>query len=167
MASKRPIIHEVPYTSTEVALEVIAMAGLLLICALTLLFWASLPAVIPTHFDFSGVPDAWGGKESLLIFPVMSLALYGLLTLVNRYPHKFNYLWPITAQNAPDQYRLAHALLVWLKLEVVLLFAYLEWLTLQTALGQTAGLGLLFLPLTLLAIFGTVGVYLYRAYQRR
>lgn len=163
---ERPILN-ITHTSQEVALEAIAIGGLFLIVVMPALFWSSLPARVPTHFGVSGVVDAWGDKRSILILPAVSLVLYALLTIANRYPHKFNYAWPITPQNAERQYKLAHSLLIWLKMEVMLLFAYLEWTTIGTALDQTAGLGIAFLPLVLVAIFGTIGIYFYQAFLVR
>lgn len=90
-----------------------------------------------------------------------------MLTIVSRYPHKFNYLWPITAQNAAEQYRLARSLLAWLKVEMIALFGFLEWVTIRTALKQGEGLGFLFLPVVLGLIFGTLGIYFYFAYRNR
>jgi hypothetical protein len=97
----------------------------------------------------------------------MTVILYLMLTVANRYPHKFNYLWPITAQNAREQYRLARLLLVWLKAEVIILFTFLEWATIRVALGQAEGLGVIFLPVVLVVMFGTVGIYFYFAYIKR
>jgi uncharacterized membrane protein len=164
--SERPAI-DIPHTSQEVALEAIAIGGIFLVTVMVVLFWSSLPALIPSHFGVSGTVDAWGDKRTILIFPGVGLVLYVLLTVVRRYPHNFNYAWPITEQNVQEQYQLACSLLTWLKMEIMLLFAYLEWMTIQTALQQTAGLGFFFLPLVLVIIFGTIGVYFYQAYLAR
>ncbi len=164
--SERPIL-DLPYSSQDLALEVAAVGGILLNLGLFGLFWPRLPAVVPTHFGVSGRPDAWGDKSTILILPAASLILYFMLTIVSRYPHKFNYLWPITAQNAAVQYRLARSLLLWLKVEIIALFGFLEWTTIWTALKQGEGLGLIFLPAVLGLIFGTLGVYFYFAYRNR
>lgn len=52
------------------AASVIATA---LIWAIALYFWSKLPAVIPTHFNFAGQPDAWNNKSFFLAFlmPIM------------------------------------------------------------------------------------------------
>ncbi len=164
--NERPII-DLPYSSQDLAFEVAAIAGVLFTVVLIILFWATLPSSVPTHFGVAGQADAWGDKVTLLILPVVSMLLYLMLTISNRYPHKFNYLWPITAQNAREQYRLARSLLIWLKAELSILFAFLGWVMIWTALGQTQGLGVLFLPITLVVIFGTTGFYFYYAYRAR
>ena len=39
-----------------------------------------LPERIPTHFDISGKPNAWGSPGFLWILPVVGLGLYVLMT---------------------------------------------------------------------------------------
>lgn len=55
----------------------------------------------------------------------------------------------------------------WLKTEIVFLFAFIEWQTIQLAMGKADGVGIWFLPGTLLVIFGTVGICMYRSYRSR
>lgn len=164
--SERPVIN-IPHTPLEVGLEVVAIGVLFWTIVKVVLFWSSLPDEVPSHFGVSGAVDAWSDKWTLLVLPMVGLVLYTLLTIANRYPHHFNYAWPITLQNAERQYKLAHSLMIWLKTEVMLLFAYLEWTTIGTALGRMNSLGFFFLPLALVALFGTLGVYFYQAFQAR
>jgi uncharacterized membrane protein len=164
--TERPVL-DITYSPQDVALEAAALGSLLLNTGMVALFWSGLPARVPTHFDWSGRADAWGNKSTLLILPGVSLVLYLMLTIVNRYPHTFNYPWPITAQNAAEQYRLARSLLAWLKVEVIILFTLLEWVTIQTALGHANGLGVIFLPITTILILGTLAFYFYFAYRAR
>jgi hypothetical protein len=83
-----------------------------------------------------------------------------LFTLLRRFPHTFNYLVTITVENAPRQYAIACSLLNWLKAELVWLFAYMEWQMVLSAANQSMGLGFWALPLFLLVVFGTVGIWL-------
>jgi len=165
-AGERPII-DLPYTFQDLALEAVALGGVLLTIGLLILFWPALPASIPTHFGVTGEADGWGDKRTIFILPSVSVMLYLLLTFVRRDPRKLNYPWPITAQNASRQYRLACSVLSWLKAEVILLFGFMEWTTIRTALGQVKGLGATFMPVVLLIMFGTLGVYFYFAYRSR
>jgi hypothetical protein len=84
-----------------------------------------------------------------------------------RFPHRFNYAWPITAQNAESQYRLARRLPNWLKVEVIWMFLFLEWMTIWVALGRATGLSIVFLPIVLIMILSTIGIYFYQAYRAR
>lgn len=162
----RPVL-DLPRNAFENALEFLGAMGLLFMFAMVAQYWANLPERIPSHFGISGLPDAWSGKGTLLILPVLSVVLYGGLTVLSRYPHIYNYAWPITPKNAAAQYRLARQLVIVLKTAIVWIFAYLDWQTIQTALGRAQGLGQTFLPIFLVVVFGSLGFYLYKAFQAR
>lgn len=162
----RPVL-ELPRTGLDNALEVLAAAGLLTPLAYLYKNWASLPARFPTHFGASGLPDAWGGRESLLILLAVSLILYPLLTVLSYFPHIYNYPWRITEENAERQYRLARSLMLWIKVEMLWLFGYIQWSSIQVALGKAAGLGTAFLPITLAVAFGTLAIYIWAAWRGR
>lgn len=162
----RPVLA-LPRSSFENSLEFLGAVGLLLMFAMIAQYWPSLPERIPSHFGVSGQPDAWSGKGTLLILPLLSAALYVGLTVLSRYPHVYNYMWPITPQNAATQYCLARQLIIVLKTEIVWIFAYVNWQTIQTALGRAQGLGQAFLPIFFLIIFGSLGFYLYKGFRAR
>jgi hypothetical protein len=50
----------------------------------------------------------------------------------------------------------------WLKAEIMCMFAFLTWTAVAVVQGRSQGLGTWFLPVTLVAIFGTVVLYLVR-----
>lgn len=101
------------------------------------------------------------------MLPLISSSLAALLTVVRHFPNLGNYPWPITEDNAAIQYRLSRSMLSWLKLELVWIFAYLEWGTLQVAKEKASGLNSAVLLLILVAILGTVAFYLVKGYQSR
>jgi uncharacterized membrane protein len=151
----------------DVIVEALSLLALAATVGLVAFHWSALPDRIPHHFDLAGRPDAWGGKWILLLLPAMSLILYTALTGVGRYPHRFNYVWPITPQNAAGQYRIAISMLAMLKVLIAILFAYVTWMTIRTATGESAGIGRMFLPLFLGAIFVTVFAHLVAAHRAR
>lgn len=164
--AKRPVL-DLPLTPREIVLEILAVLGVGVMVYLVVDSWSTLPESIPTHFNVQGEPDSWGRKGTLLLLPIMGLGFYGLMTIVNRFPHSFNYLWQITEENAERQYRLAREMMLWLKLELVWMFAYIEWVIIRTARGQEDRLGILFLPVVLISIFGTLGVYFWQSARAR
>jgi len=163
---QRPVL-DLPRGPSEIVAELLALAGVIGTLVVLRRAWPDLPDRVPTHFGPTGEPDAWGRKASLLFPPIVMMVLYTGLTILSRYPHIFNYPWRITAENAARQYRLARAMLSWLKAELVWLFAYLVWGVVRVAQGQAAGLGVAFLPVALLASFGTLGGYLWAAARAR
>ena len=165
-SNPRPVL-QVPRSPLESVLEIFALAGLAGMVYGVAVNWSILPEKIPSHYGVSGQPDNWSGKSTLLILPIISAVLYTGLTIFSRYPHIYNYAWPITPQNAATQYRLARQLIIVFKTAIVWLFAYINWRTIQTALERAQGLGQAFLPIFLLTIFGSLGFYLYKAFQTR
>ena len=110
---------------------------------------------------------AWGGKGSLQILPFVVLGLYVLLTVVGRFPHTFNYLIEITEHNARYQYQNARTMMSWLKVDLTIVFGYIQWKTVQVALGRATGLGAGFVLIFLVVLFGTIGYYIYRMVKRK
>jgi len=164
---KRPVLH-IPFTPMEKMLELVAAVGVMVTLVLVYQSWPLLPNLIPTHFSMSGIPDGWGGKANILLLPAVGILLiYIPFFFLGRYPHIFNYICPITERNVVEQYYLARSLLGWMKAEIIWLFVGLNWLTVQTALGKIKGLGTTFTVVSLLIIFGTVCIYLYKSFQAR
>lgn len=100
----RPIIEDLQYSSTDRG--VLLVSGCVVAAAAVVLsaLWPDLPERVPMHFSFSGTPDSWGPRVSLL-FPIVILVpvnavLLGLL----RVPHTYNYPVPVTDENARELY---------------------------------------------------------------
>jgi uncharacterized membrane protein len=151
----RPKI-DIPRSGLEKMLEIGSTLGTIFGIYLLWRYWAVLPHTIPTHFNFAGQPDGWGGKGTLLILPIVSVFLFCTLTILQRFPQIYNYPVVITEANARQQYSLARTFLTWLFFELVWFFAYLEWKTIQAALGQIQGLGLVVVALMAVTIGTTV-----------
>lgn len=166
MRAKRPII-KLPLRKEEVILELLSLASIIGMILIIVQFWADLPQKIPTHFGAAGQADGWGNKNSIFQLPVIAVFLYLLLTIINQFPHIFNYPWKITEENARIQYQIARTSNTIIKTEILLVFTYLQWSTVQVALGKSSGLGILFLPLFLLIVFGTLAAFIYVSAKHR
>jgi uncharacterized membrane protein len=139
-------------------LEFIALA------ALVLLFWITysalygpdpLPDRIPIHFNAAGQPNAWGPPLSLLLLPVVAVSLYLLITLVSQFPGGFNFPVRATEESRPRLEAIARQMILWLKAELVCLFAWIQWSIIDGARQGTFSLSPWLVPLSLAAIFGT------------
>lgn len=163
--SERPRIRPSWKTSDKI-LVLAATAGLLLLLGAVPFLWQELPERIPVHFGFSGEPDGWGAKGTLLILPVVGLILYASLMLLAKVPHVYNYPVPITPENAEAQYRLGRK-------QILILAAFLPWLLsgllfnmAAVALGRETGLSpVLLIALLVMPSCALVG-YLILARQR-
>lgn len=166
MKRNRPVIN-VPRTPLENMLEELAACCLIGLIVVAIWGWLILPAIVPTHFNISGQPDAYSSKSALLILPVILLLAYGLLTLVERFPHTYNYPIAITAENAPRQYRLARMLLVWLKLEILAVGIILQWSIIQSVINSSGSSLLYFTFLLPILLLATVVIYMIKANRER
>lgn len=162
----RPVI-DIPRTYGDWFFYAASLAGLIFMAGCLIYFWPKLPETIPTHFGFSGEPDGWGSKSTLLILAATAFGLYLLLTVVGFFPHTYNYPFKITEKNALAQYKLAKGLMNWLNLEIIWFFVYIVWITIMVSLEKSTGLGQLSVFVFLALIFGTVGLYFYRSYRAR
>ncbi len=166
MKKNRPKIH-LPRTSFLTIIDVTAGSILLFILVLASMYWQNMPDRIPTHFDFFGQPNGWGGKSSFLIFPVMSLILFAMLTFFSFAPEFGNFPWEITDENAERQYHLIRVLLGWLKAEAMVILLYFEWITIRVSLGKAAWTSGLFMPAMLGVITCTILAYLVMGWRAR
>jgi uncharacterized membrane protein len=147
-------------------LEALAFAALAAILLVVAAYWTDIPARIPTHFGVSGNPDGWGKRNGILLLPLTAIGLFLLLTIVSRYQGLINVPMAIE-RDAPEVQRLLQSMSIVLKVVVLLVFLYLEWRQVNTALGRTRGLGKLFLPVSLVAVFLPLGYYLRKLWAYR
>ena len=159
---QKPVL-DIPFSWFERLLEGICVVAILAFFGLIAWKYPQLPASMPQHFGPSGQPDAWGDKSAVLILCLIVLALYGMLTMLSKYPHVFNYPFALTEHNIEEQYRLARTLISTLKLEIISIFVFTGWKMIQVSLGNADGLGLYFLPAFLGLLFSTIFIYLYHA----
>jgi uncharacterized membrane protein len=154
----RPVL-DIALSPLETLLVILAVLGMITVVAITFWAWSALPAIVPTHYGFSGRPNAYGGKGFLLVMPVLSIFLAGLLMLVGRYPHTYNYPWPITKENALRQYHLARLLLRWITLETVWTLCGVQWALILASQTHVAGAMILFAPAMVIALIVTIAFY--------
>jgi uncharacterized membrane protein len=119
-----------------------------------------LPDSVPIHFDASGTPNAWGSPAGMLLLPVLAAALYLVMSIVVRFPDAFHYPVRVTAQNIARLQAVTLNMVAWLKMELICLFAVLQWAFIQAARSSNGHLFPLILPVFIVVIFGTVGWHL-------
>jgi Protein of unknown function (DUF1648) len=102
---------------------------------------------IPTHYSFSGFPDAWGNTPMLWLLPAASVTLYLLMTWVSRHPAAFNYPVRVTPYNRERLEDLALSMVAWLKAELLCFFALIQWTLIGAARSPDHGLSSVPMPL--------------------
>lgn len=129
--------------------------------ALTFLYlvwsWSRLPEKIPLHYNGAGKIDNFGSKWSLWFLYIVTLLMYGFITLTERHPGIWNTGVTVTRNNRDMVYLLLKHLIVTMKAGVTLIFCYL---CIWTTTGRN--LGVWFLPAVLLITFAPLAYYLIR-----
>ncbi len=122
---------------------------------------------VPIHYGANGSPDDWGSKSTLLILPLVSIIFYAGLTVINIYPHTFNFPIKITQENAVRQYELAKSLITILKFTLVGTFLYIQLQTINVAKELQSGLGVYFIVFTMLGTFLPIVIYFILAFKNK
>lgn len=149
-----------PDTPFQKWMGVLSWLGLAAMAIFVGLRWPSLPEQMPLHYNFAGEIDRWGSRLELLVCPLVGLLLFLVLTGCLHLPQLWNMAVQPTADNRARLYSVTKTLLLWMRLEVLLLFGYLGYAT--TTLRP---LSVWFLPVVLLVVFGTIGFYVYQQVQ--
>ncbi len=102
----------------------------------------------------------------LWLLPIIGVITWKGMYQLNKYPHIFNYLNPITPENALFQYTTATRFVRYLNTGIALIFAYLFVTMVQAGLGYQEGMSVWFLPVILVLLFGSVVVYLINASKK-
>lgn len=135
--------------TTDKTFEILSGLALLGMWVLVITNYASLPDQIPVHFNAAGEADGFGRKARIFGMPIIATTLFGGLTILNKFPHVFNYPTKITADNALKQYKISTRLIRYAKLSIVIIFGIIAWQIIRNANGQTDGIGAWLLPIAI------------------
>lgn len=83
-----------------------------------------LPDTVAIHFNFKGEPDSFGSKSSTWAIPIVSTLLWMLLSIVNQFPHSFNFPYQLTEENVERQYRMAQRFMRIMKIWISAIFLF-------------------------------------------
>ncbi len=117
-----------------------------------------MPDTIPIHFNASGRADSYGNKGTIFILPIIASIVFIGLTILNQYPHIFNYLTEITEANAVYQYSIVTRMIRFFKVLIAVLFTIIVSITFLTSIHIINGIGSWFLPL-IIAVFFIPALY--------
>jgi uncharacterized membrane protein len=128
-------------------------------------FYSIIPSQIPIHFNSVGQADAYGNKVNLWILILVSTVLCIAMTVLNRYPHLFNYPTKVTEEHKHKLYAYATRMIRWLRLNVCCIFGYIIYQTIAIAQGEIMeeSLGLWLLPVFLFMIAFPIGYFIIKS----
>ncbi len=143
----------------KLVLELIALATIVATCSMTAWFWNALPQVIPVHFNLVGQADGWGSKAWLALMPALGIFAYALMTAASRFPSLSAKRYRTAEQNA-RHFEMAKSLMPWLKAETGLIYAFVQWSMINTALGAVSGLNPWIMLALVVVLLVTIGIHL-------
>jgi uncharacterized membrane protein len=136
------------YTKLQLALEIIGLLFLVGMVVFTYTQWDQIPQQAPMHYNALGEIDSWGSKHQTLILPIISIWLYIFITVVSFFPHIWNVPVQITDENKEAVYLSTKNLIIFMKVEMLIIFFYLNY---HTVTAQP--LSITFLPIVMIIIF--------------
>jgi uncharacterized membrane protein len=154
-SEKRPVL-DFPLTWKDKTLILIATIPIMFMLLYIKITWSNIPEIIPTHFGFSGTPDAYGNKRSLFIIVVIAIMLHLLLAMLSKFPQYYNYPFQITEKNVEPLYKIGRQTMLLIDLEISFFLSVLTWQNVQAAMGKIQEINGGFLFLFLVVIFGTI-----------
>ena len=154
-SEKRPVLN-FPLTWKDKTLILIATIPIIFMLLYIKIAWSNIPEIIPTHFGFSGTPDAYGNKRSLFVILVIAIMLHLLLAMLSKFPQYYNYPFEITEKNVEPLYKIGRQTMLLIDLEISFFLSVLTWQNVQAAMDKIQGINSGFLFLFLVVIFGTI-----------
>lgn len=154
-SEKRPVI-DFPLTWKDKTLILIATIPIIFMLVYIKINWSNIPEIIPTHFGFSGTPDAYGNKRSLFIIVVITIMLHLLLGMLSKFPEYYNYPFQITEKIVEPLYKIGRQTMLLIDLEISFFLSVLTWQNIQAAMSKIQRINSSFLFLFLVVIFLTI-----------
>ena len=139
------------------AIALIAMALLVWITYDALTGPNRLPDRIPTHFDAAGNANGWGSPAALILLPIVAIGLYFAMSITALFPGVFHYPVRATRLNMPRLQEISLSMISWLKAELSVFFAVLQWAIVRAARSGQGSLFALLVPALLVVVFSTIG----------
>lgn len=126
----------------------------LAVTVLPILFWSHIPDKIPTHYGATGKVDRIGNKEELILLFFVLWLLIGSFTIVSYYL-KTSGVSKYAIEQDEKNLHIVYPMMTWTSFILVCIFSYM----IITSILER-NLGVLFLPITLIAIFLPIGFYI-------
>lgn len=150
-----------PATPLEKQLKTLSLVILVVMVIYSITNFANLPDEIPIHFNAKGEADGWGTKNILFFIPGVCGFLFLMMHFIgNLKPKTYNFPVKLTEDNARKQVELAREMMQALNVVIFGLMFYILWRMVDLATGGTGGLGVFFMVVFLVAIFGVIGYYM-------
>ena len=146
----------------DVLEAIVSLSCLVGVSLYLILAWSTIPAQIPAHYNAAGEVNRWGSKSELIILPIISWLIYGMITLIERFPQVWNTGVRVTEENRAEVYRLLKNMIACVKMITLSIFSCL---TVLSSLARN--LPMWFLLAFLVLLFGTIAYYIVKLTRLR
>ena len=123
---------------------------------LPILFWKQIPSQIPMHFGADGVIDRMGDKSELILLFFVILFLMGMMSIVIYYV-KMNAMSQYAKEKEKTSLTTIYPMMLMMNFFLMCGFSYIIFCAVTVR-----NLGMLFLPIFLIATFAPVAYYLWK-----
>ena len=106
----------------EAIVSLLCLVGVVVYLVLA---WDTIPDKIPAHYNAAGEINRWGSKSELVVLPIISWMIFGLITLIERFPSIWNTGVRITEANRNVVYRLLKSMIAVVKMFTLAMFGSL------------------------------------------
>jgi uncharacterized membrane protein len=154
------IVVKLGYTKVQTFFEIVGTLLLVGMFVYIFMEWGRMPQKIPVHFNAAGEINRWGDKSEIFVMPVISTALYLLITLVTRFPSSWNVPVEITEVNKGAVYRCEKSMLIVVKTEMIAIF-----FGLTVPMLKAQALPAAFLTVSMTVLFGSILFFIIRIHQ--
>lgn len=144
-------------------IDIVALLMVIGFVGSTFIYWGMAPDIVPTHYNGSGIADGYGSKNTMFIMLPIVVILYLGLDKLSDYPQIYNYIIEITPKNKEKQYNMAVTFMKILKLEVVLMFLYVQIKIATSMVRNEEHMTMVFLFISMAILFGSIGFYIYKS----
>jgi uncharacterized membrane protein len=146
----------------DVLEAIVSLSCLVGVTLYLILAWNTIPAKVPSHYNAAGEVNHWGNKSELIIFPIISWLIYGMITLIERFPQIWNTGIRVTEENRTQVYRLLKNLIACVKMITLSIFSCM---TVLSSLARN--LPIWFLLAFLVLLFGTIAFFIVKLTRLR
>ena len=151
---------------TDRLLEILGVAGIVLLILLPILYINKLPDTIPVHFNLIGEPDGYGSRNSIWALPAIGFFLFITIVFIPKMLIHFN---NTEFDNKEKKFRFLNAMRMVriINMLVVFMFGSITYHTILASLGSPAGLWNYSTMFFLLFIFVVSVVFLIKIKRKR
>ena len=153
---------QIERNALDILETVVSLSCLVGVAVYLILFWHTFPEQIPGHYNAAGEVDRWGDKSELIVLPIVSWVLYGLITLIERFPQAWNTGVRVTSENRTAVYRLLKSLIAVVKMSMLLMFASLTVIS-----SLSLSLPVWYMLAFLVVLFGAIAYFIVRLSRLR